>query len=297
MKKCAFKRVKFVVKAHGTAVPELRANRYRGIKGAVLSLNAVLHRWHDTFVLKQADVVLCSSEFQRQEMISIYGLPSDGIRCMYNGYDPQFVNSAEYGRHAPGDLCHRVVFCGRVVPKKGLQYAISLFQKVARDVPDARLLMLLGKREEVEDPSTYADVQSAARRDQRIEIKHDLSESELYAEFGKATLGLITSENYESIPTVLLEMVSCGLPVFATYAWGIPEVLPEGFGLSGEIERDASKILSFSEDPAAERKTFEVTSFVRQRFDYRVLVREYLSLYEELAQSALGARKHSDTRG
>jgi glycosyltransferase involved in cell wall biosynthesis len=282
-RRVAFRKRKFVVKAHGTAVPELAANRYRGVKGAILRFNARLHLWHDRFVLSCADAVLCSSEFQRQEMISLYRIRATPIFCIYNGYDSRYVERAPASPTHERARAGHFVFCGRVVPKKGIAYAIALFQELTRSRPDARLTLVLGRRREIEDGDTYQQIQRAAAADPRIVIAHDLTESQLYSLFASASVGLVPSQNYESIPTVVIEMLAAGLPAFATYQWGIPEILPERFGLSGDLTADAAKIRNCLEDQSYLAVVNELASRSRERFDYPELVRGYIDVYRQLA--------------
>jgi glycosyltransferase involved in cell wall biosynthesis len=277
-----YRRVRFVIKAHGTAAPELAANRYAGLKGAILRLNAKLHLWHDRFVLARADAVLCSSEFQRQELVATYGISAERIHCLYNGYDPEHL-----ARHAtepnPGDI--RLVLCGRVVPKKGILYAIELFEQLTQSRPDCELILVLGRQDAIEDPGTYRRIERAALEDSRIVIRHGLTESDLYRLFATCTLGLVPSQNYESIPTVVIEMLAAGLPVFATYQWGIPEILPPQFGLCGDLQRDAETLRQYLShpDPTAFGQLVER---IREHFAYPNLVRKYLALYERLEITA-----------
>jgi glycosyltransferase involved in cell wall biosynthesis len=275
LRRCVFRKVLLVVKAHGTGMPELLANKYGGVKGAILRLNAALHLWHDRFVLARADSVLCSSEFQRQEMCEVYGIDRYKTRCIYNGYDPELLGRA--AAVATTRDVYRLVFCGRVVPKKGAEQAIDLFESLAGDDDKYRLVLILGKRAAIEDPKTYRRILERARSDARISILHDVSEIELYRQFFQAAVGLITSNNYESIPTVLIEMLSAGMTVFATYCWGIPELLLPAYGLSGSVHADAERVRSSwptgTQDPC---------KMPIEHLAYPSLVHSYIALYREL---------------
>lgn len=280
LRKYVFRTKLLVIKAHGTAMPELLANNYSGIKGLVLWLNAWAHLIHDRYVLAQADVVLCSSRYQENEMASVYGIARNRLRCIYNGFDPEYVRPPACV--AGGLKSHKIfIFCGRVVPKKGIDYAIRLFQSVAGDDQEYRLKLLLGKSVDIEDANVYRRIRKAVEEDPRIEIKHNVSEPDLYRCFACASVGLVTSRNYESIPTVVIEMLAAGLPVFATYLWGVPEILPEAFGLTGRLDVDQERIRRFiSAGVSAESEA--IVQKVRAEFGYSVLVHEYLSLYESL---------------
>lgn len=292
LKRYVFRNVKFVVKAHGTALPELRANRYLGVKGKILAINSWIHLWHDRFVLSKADAVLCSSEFQRNEMISIYGIPARLIHCIYNGYDGDYLSFTPESIQRPR-IQKYFVFCGRVVPKKGIAYAIELFERVAAQDDSFRLSLVLGRKREIEDTELYRKILGIVASDHRIHIKHDLSEQELYAEFCSASVGLVTSENYESLPTVVVEMLAAGLPVFAKYLWGIPEVLPVEFSLTGKIEEDTRKIRDYMKIDKEFDPITPAVVRIRDQFNYPNLTKSYLALYQSLL---FGASEAADGR-
>lgn len=279
LRKSVFRDVRFVVKAHGTGMPELLANRYRSWKGLILRLNAAVHLWHDRFVLACADSVLCSSEFQRQEMEQVYGVNYQKTRCIYNGYDPDLLNHA--AKSAKTRDTHRMVFCGRVVPKKGIEYAIDLFQLMAGESDEYRLALILGKRTDVEDPQTYRRVLNRVRGDERISVLHDVAETDLYRQFLQASVGLITSKNYESIPTVLIEMLSAKMIVFATYAWGIPEILRADYGLTGNLHADVDRVRL-----AWTVRKHEPAAVPIEQLSYQSLVHSYVAIYRELLSSS-----------
>jgi glycosyltransferase involved in cell wall biosynthesis len=113
----------------------------------------------------------------------------------------------------------------------------------------------------------------------KINIHFDLSEYDLYSLFSKCHIGLITSIGYESIPTVVFEMISNGLKVFSTFDWGIPEVLNKSSALNHNLEDDKGKILDFIET--------ELSNFVKRDHsydDYSIdnLASQYLKLYKDL---------------
>jgi glycosyltransferase involved in cell wall biosynthesis len=170
-----------------------------------------------------------------------------------------------------------MVLCGRVVPKKGIIQGIALFQALARS-NDCRLVLVLGRRSEIEDHATYARIKEAVMSDSRISVRHDLKESELYELFSESSIGIIPSENYESIPTVLIEMLAAGLPVCATYQWGIPEILPSTRGLTGNLDQDVDVLRA-----CLGQSMGDETTRVQEEFSYTKLIDQYLALYGELA--------------
>lgn len=278
LRRCVFRDTLFVVKAHGTAVPELHANRYTGARAAVLRANSRLHRAHDRVVLRCADVCVTSSDFQHHEMTSLYGVRPDRLRTAYNGYSPRYLQTDLTTGRAAG-AGPNLLFVGRVVPKKGLDHLLDIYEQVRHDVPGTRLTLVLGSRSHIEDPATFAMVEQRSRELGDCRLLFDLTEVQLFEEIAAADVGLVPSRGYESIPTVIFEMGAAGLPVFATWQWGIPEVLPARFALSGETAEDAARVVDFvrTELPGWGRDT-AAKDFAG--YSYDELVQTYLDIYE-----------------
>lgn len=230
----------FVLKAHGTAVPEIRTNDHKGLRGFLLSLNAKVLHQNDVFALREADFVICSSKYQMAEMRALYGVPDSKLVVIYNGFDPDVRADAVKSRTAKK---RRMVFCGRVVPKKNAPYAIDLFSRLrAAGIVDG-LDLIMGHQNKIENRDACLAILDAARTDPQIKVHFDLTETELYQLFSRATLGVVPSIGYESIPSVIYEIASCGTPVFATGQWGIPEVLPERYQLTLDMDRDVDRVM------------------------------------------------------
>jgi glycosyltransferase involved in cell wall biosynthesis len=140
---------------------------------------------------------------------------------------------------------------------------------------------VLGHRGAAEDPRTNALVRHEAARLPGCEIVHDLDETALFEVLAASDVGIVPSEGYESIPSVVLEMAATGLPVFATYRWGIPEVLPEAFGLTGDLTTDVAKVSAFVEHELAgwDSATW-ATRYEHHRYDR--LAPQYRAVYDEL---------------
>lgn len=273
-----------VVKAHGTAVPELAANRYGGVRGSLLRANAAAHRVHDRWVLASADRCVVSSDFQRKEMVELYGVDERRLVRAYNGVDPDFASRRDRDGieavRAP-----RFVFCGRVVPKKGLRQLRALYLGLLERFPGATLDLVLGHRDRMEDPATARFVDDELATLPGCRLHFDLDEAALFRRYAESDIGLVPSEGYESIPTVVIEMGSVGLPVFATYQWGIPEVLPDRFGLGGVVADDVARIADFIEQDLG---SWDTDAWVERfaPFRYDRLAGQYLDLYDELVGDA-----------
>lgn len=278
IKRLFFPEKQFIVKAHGTALPELKANRYSGLKGKILLLNAFVHYGLDRFVLSSADVVICSSRFQEREMADLYRVEPSKLRTVYNGFDDECFLPQPSRSQTGGAGPLRVGFCGRVVPKKNPLYCFDVCEALRRQGRDVSLTLLLGEKGRVEDPATYRAIdlriKSAAYP---VTVHHDLKERSLAKLMSTCDVGLVPSVGYESIPSVIYEFTASGACVFATRKWGVVEILKASRALSGDATADAIRIAeSCSEEaPSSLVEAIEV-------YAYRHLAEEYLKLYESL---------------
>lgn len=257
------KKWKLILKAHGTAIPELKANNYNGLKNLVLSINSRIMLVIDRFSLKNSDVILISSRFQEEELHRIYKIRAGHpIKTIYNGFSPQFVTNQP-------KIKNSFVVCARVVPKKNILYAVELFKRIeGRKKGYFTLNLILGKSSEIEDKKYYNLILKAIENERNIQIHHDLNEVELYQIIGQSEYALIPSIGYESIPTVLFEFIGSRVKVFSTYKWGIKEVIHQSQQLTLDLEKDTEII---------DKNYFHINPI---QFESKKYIQQYIDLYE-----------------
>ena len=135
LKRLGLVKAPLIVKAHGTGFPELHANQWGGVRGLVLRANTRIHLHLARFVFGVADRTIASSAFQTKEMTELYAVPTQRLVTIYNGY-PQDA----YARLAPRrhEVTRRLLFVGRIVPKKGVDYFIALVRALGTSNRRAR---------------------------------------------------------------------------------------------------------------------------------------------------------------
>lgn len=230
-------RSKIIVKSHGTAIPELNANKYTGLKKVILKMNAFFHLNHDRASLRLCDLCLCSSQYQVEEMMGIYRLPESKIRVIYNGYDASYFPQGRQGKKPKS-----MIMCGRLVPKKNFEYAIALFKRLVREDREYTLSLVCGSRQKIEHRQTYANILKEVEGDERIRIYFDLDKNALATLMLESDIALIPSVGYESIPSVIYEFLAANCRVFATLDWGITEILGNDSCLNHLLEEDIQRI-------------------------------------------------------
>jgi glycosyltransferase involved in cell wall biosynthesis len=112
----------------------------------------------------------------------------------------------------------RLISVCRMVPRKGLEYLIEAMQELKND---GIVLDLVGSGED------HARVEALVRSrglTEHIKLPGYIASEFLYAHYHRADVFVLPSLS-ESFGQVLLEAMSCGLPIVATAVGGIPETV------------------------------------------------------------------------
>ena len=224
-----------VTTAHGTYLPETWADGtgpspahwLRRVAGR-MSLRI------DRGAFQSSDAVIATSRYQRSEMLALYRVPAEKLVEIHNGvdlslYEPEGPRAelaisrlTASGFEASDPV---VLFVGRLVPKKGLQHLVAAFPIILTAFPKARCLVVGGSRLLDTFGARLREMTSRAGIADRFVWLQDVPETEMPGIYRIADVAVAPSVSYESLPTVVLEAMACGVPVVATNGWGTPEAL------------------------------------------------------------------------
>jgi len=183
---------------------------------------------------------------------------------------------------------NKILFVGRLVERKGVEYLIKAFKEIEKDFPDYKLhivgegplkksLEFLSKRLGIED---------------KVKFLGFISDKELVKEYLTSTLfvlpAIIDSRgDTEGLGVVLIEAMYFGLPVIASSVGGISDIVKDEYnGLlvrEKNIEELAIAIKRLLENGKLRNEiSRNAKDFIKTRFSWEKIINDFEKLYEIL---------------
>lgn len=174
-------------------------------------------RQHERLLWRLADHMICNSRELRSILLDM-GMPATRLSYVPNGVDTDFFSPAALppSRREPLILC-----VARLAADKDHLTLLRAFETVLENCPDARL-RLVGDGPEETRLRHWAEERAAGGR-----VEFVAGGPDMRAHYSAARVFALSSVR-EGQPNVLLEAMSCGLPVCATAVGGIPQLLDDG---------------------------------------------------------------------
>jgi colanic acid/amylovoran biosynthesis glycosyltransferase len=238
-------------------------------------------------LFKRGDYFLANCEFFKHRTIKL-GCPPEKIRVHGSGLD--YSRFPFKPRHFPKDGLIRIATTGRLVEKKGIEYAIRAVAKVLDQYSNLEYVII---GDGLLRPELEQLIQSL-NAEKAIKLVGQKSQAELITLLENSHLFIAPSVtaadgNQDAPVNVLKEAMAMGLPVISTLHGGIPELVEEG--VSGFLvpERDADaiadRLIYLIEHPERWSAMGQAGRlFVEQHYDLNRLNDALVALYQSLLQ-------------
>jgi L-malate glycosyltransferase len=231
------------------------------------------------FSIEKSDKLTAVSEYLREETFSAFGCTACAVQVIHNFIDPEIYDRA---RHEPALRAslpqgRRVLMhVSNFRPVKRVLDVVRVFAQVQRELPSVLVMVgdgpdRVAAEEEVRRLGLQGSVFFLGRIDQVAPL------------LASADLFLLPSES-ESFGLSALEALASGVPVVASRAGGIPEVVREGETGSlcavGDVDGMARAAVTILGDADGWQRMSDLAAAdSRERFSRDDVVAQYEALY------------------
>jgi glycosyltransferase involved in cell wall biosynthesis len=231
---------------------------------------------------RQADLIVTVSEFSRRALLEYFGEPPERVQVVGEAGDPVF-RVLEGVEAEPGLL----VYVGGFSPHKNLTGLLEAFARVVgRAEREQVRLVLVGDYQTDPFHTCYRELAERARQAPlagRVEFTGYLADEELVKLLNRAT-ALVLPSLLEGFGLPAIEAAACGLPVIATTASPLPELLGEAglFVEPGDIrglEEAMARVLS---DRGLRQRLREAGLRAAGRLTWERAARDLVALFERV---------------
>jgi len=240
-------------------------------------------QWLERYSTRSAQRVVCVSsavaDFAEQS-----GLPRHKLVVIPNGIDPsrypapRAASVQEYGISVGRRV---ILYVGRMHRQKGLDWLLDLAPEMLAALPEFDLL-LVGSGSQRGELESRANELGIARR------VHFAGWRENVSEILAASDLLILPSRWEGMPNVLLEAMASRLPIVATNAAGVCEILGplrESQAVEfGDRQGFLARVVSICRDPEL-AQSLGVAN--RQRIEQEFAIQDAVAAYECLYEALL----------
>jgi glycosyltransferase involved in cell wall biosynthesis len=232
------------------------------------------------------DRLIANSHAVKEHMVA-QGIPADRIHVAHNAIDvgsfARTLSTEEAKRRLgldPG--CLVVGTAAHLSPKKGHMDLLRSARPVAERRQDAHFVFL-GDGPMRKQLTASAEQWGVASRVTFLGFRRDV------ADVMSAYDVFVLASWWEPFGLVLVEAMALGVPVIATRAGGVPEVVLEGeTGLlvpPGDVEALTEAILRLADAPDLRRQMSAAGPARARTFDIAIKAREVLAVYEAIIEA------------
>lgn len=220
------------------------------------------------------------SRFVADEVVADLGADPARVTVVYSGVPPVGAGDPDRGRRLAGSD-HYVLALGTVEPRKDLPLLVRAFDALAEDRPELRLVLAGPDGWGAE---ALTDAVAGARCVQRIVRLGWVGDDDRAGLLAGATV-LAYPSRYEGFGFPPLEAMAAGIPVVATAAGALPEVLGDAAVLVpvGDTDALAGALADLLDDPAARAAMVERGRLRVDRYRWDRGAGDMVALYRRAA--------------
>lgn len=177
---------------------------------------------YNYIALRLADLVVCPSDYSRNNVSQAYGVALSKTRALHGGVASSFP-AQTFSAKKGGKFT--LLFCGRLNGKEPVKMVDLLLEAVSHIIRKHSVeLNVIGAGSRLDE---YAALARDFGIEDEVHFLGHVDHDKLPSHYASADLVVLPSR-MENFPLVILEAMATGLPVVATSVGGVPEMVVEG---------------------------------------------------------------------
>jgi len=194
-------------------------------------LYCIFSMWKKNYVTRHADLIIANSKYTADSVYRYF--PHKVVKVVYNGVDLEHFRPVKSHLKDFYEGQRLLLFVGRPVPFKGIQYLIHAMSKLNKMYSDLTCLLVGVKRDEGYYQPYYRWLRSIVEglRLENVLFLGPVPHFNLPEYYSAADCLIIPSYPEPAPSKVLLEGQACSCPIVATNGGGIPEIFGRKSGL------------------------------------------------------------------
>lgn len=258
--------IPYAVYFGGSDIPGANLSRYKNIYPLLTPLLKKIWRG-------AAFRTVCSHELRR---LGREADPATDFIVIPNG-----VETARFKPIArPANPQVKILFIGRLIPRKGFQRVVAALPRVKELVPQPFQVEVVGTgmaKSELDELAEQLGVSDL------IHYVGTVPYGRLEQSYQYADIFVLTSLS-EGMPSVILEAMGCGLPIIASDVGGNNEIVREGengFLIQGDdVETLAQRLAALISDAGLRNRMGQKSRELSLDYDWAKIMGEYTKLYQ-----------------
>ncbi|WP_067625357.1 1,4-alpha-glucan branching protein domain-containing protein [Alicyclobacillus acidiphilus] len=255
------------------------------------------HIHHREWVLTyEAERVIVCSSYMCDEVAGLFQLPSDKVDVIPNGVDKHVLAGpqrpdAVHVRHTSSPSLeppynHTVLFVGRLVREKGVQYVLEAAPSILEAFPNTQFV-IVGKGPMFDE---------LVRTSEQLMIRdhvvfYGYAEDEQRNELLRSADVAIVPSLYEPFGIVALEAMAAGTPVVVSDVGGLADIVQHGHnGLKaypGDAHSIAEQVKRLLRDSTLRDEIAQTATKELSRFDWMTIADQTMEVYQKVIRKPL----------
>lgn len=244
-----------------------------------------LSRLIQRMAMRRGTLLVPNSQSHAEEIASELGPKRPTTRIVPICFDSTLLKQFESRPVEHSD--NIVLFVGRLEHRKGIPLLLEAFGRVVRHLPHVTLVLIGAHHWTLAEEEVQHCLGQAGLTTRQVKFLGHLPVAQVYPWYAQATLCVLPSY-YETFGVVAAEAMAFGIPVVATAAGSLPEVVKHDVtGLvvpPGDADALASAMLTLLDDAQLRRRMGEAgREWAWSRFTVETVASQMCALYRRLA--------------